>query len=147
MNCKIYIVGILLFYLLLVPCYGLSQNIKNKNNNAKLLDISGTWTWFSKDRSKQFTLKIRDCKSKIFKAQYCAVYNYGVKMDCDFDSINNISGITKGEVIKVKFYSFFNAKDGKAEIKIINKSKLFWKIKKIPNGEYYAPLQCFLIKK
>ncbi len=120
--------------------------IIKKQNKSDLKLILGKWTWQSEDKSQQFTLDIIKFSNDSVFAKYCAVYNNGNKLDCDLDeTINNIKGIVENDKkLKVKFYSFFNAKNGLAEITIIDDTKIKWKITKEPTGEFYAPSDCTL---
>ncbi|WP_129037276.1 hypothetical protein [Chryseobacterium sp. CH21] len=85
-------------------------------------------------------------KDSLF-AQYCAVYNNGQKLDCDFEeNINIKAAFNKSQEAYIgNFQSFFNSGKGTCFIKI-NDNALIWTILKIPNGEYYAPNKCILKK-
>lgn len=161
MNYKNVLIG--LIFIISLSCKNNKDEIVNKKNviseyndslvvEAKdqkkddLKSILGKWTWQSEDKSQQFTIDFIKFSNDSVYAKYCAVYNNGDKLDCDFDeTINNIKGIVEnGKVFKVKFNSFFNAKNGLAEITIIDNSELKWKITKDPKGEFYAPSECIL---
>ena len=161
MNYKNVLIG--LIFIISLSCKNNKDEIVNKKNviseyndslvvEAKdqkkddLKSILGKWTWQSDDKSQQFTIDFIKLSNDSVYAKYCAVYNNGDKLDCDFDeTINNIKGIVKNrKVFKVKFNSFFNAKNGLAEITIIDNSELKWKIIKDPKGEFYAPSECIL---
>jgi hypothetical protein len=98
------------------------------------------------DKSQQFNIDFIKFSNDSVYAKYCAVYNNGAKLDCDFDEANiNIRGIVVNEKkLQVKFSSFFNAKNGSAEIIITDNTELKWKIIDSPKGEFYAPSQCIL---
>jgi hypothetical protein len=161
MNYKNVLIG--LIFIISLSCKNNKDEIVNKKNviseyndslvvEAKdqkkddLKSILGKWTWQSDDKSQQFTIDFIKLSNDSVYAKYCAVYNNGDKLDCDFDeTINNIKGIVKNrKVFKVKFNRFFNAKNGLAEITIIDNSELKWKIIKDPKGEFYAPSECIL---
>ncbi len=116
-----------------------SNNIRTDSNN-----LIGVWNWRSDDKSQAFTIKIKKIDKDSVFGQYCAVYNNGNKIDCDVDDINNIKGLIIKNKIQLNFNSFFGAKDGLAEITIIDNSELKWKITKDPKGEFYAPSECIL---
>jgi len=119
--------------------------IKNgKNKNIK--NLIGTWNWRSDDKSQEFTIKITRIEKDSVFGQYCAIYNNGSKIDCDFDDINNLKGLITNDNIKLSFSSFFGAKNGKAEIKIFD-NHIEWKIVKEPKGEYYSPQAATLSRK
>jgi len=119
---------------------------KKEQKNYELKSILGKWTWQSEDKSQQFTIDFIKFSNDSVYAKYCAVYNNGAKLDCDFyETIINIRGIVESEKkIKVKFNSFFNAKNGSAEIIIKDNTELEWKIIDSPKGEFYAPSDCIL---
>jgi hypothetical protein len=119
---------------------------KKDQNKYDLKSILGKWTWQSEDKSQQFTIDFIKFSNDSVYAKYCAVYNNGAKLDCDFDeTIINIRGIVENEKkLKVKFNSFFHAKNGSAEIIITDSKELKWKVVDAPNGEFYAPNECIL---
>lgn len=111
-----------------------------------LKSILGKWTWQSEDKSQQFTIDFIKFSNDSVYAKYCAVYNNGAKLDCDFDETTiNIRGTVENEKkLKVKFNSFFNAKNGLAEIVITDDNQVKWKIINSPKGEFYVPSECVL---
>jgi len=119
---------------------------KKKQKKYELKSILGKWTWQSEDKSQQFTIDFIKFSNDSVYAKYCAVYNNGAKLDCDFDeTIINIRGIVENKKkLKVKFNSFFHAKNGSAEIIITDDTQLKWKIIDSPKGEFYAPSECIL---
>lgn len=122
---------------------------KNEQKKYDLKSILGKWTWQSEDKSQQFTIDFIKFSNDSVYAKYCAVYNNGAKLDCDFDETTiNIRGTVENEKkIKVKFNSFFNAKNGLAEIVITDDNQVKWKIINAPKGEFYAPGECILKSK
>ncbi|WP_164723344.1 hypothetical protein [Chryseobacterium aureum] len=114
------------------------------SNERKLPEV---WRWKSEDKSQEFTLKILKMTQDSLFAQYCAVYNNGQKLDCDFEeNINIKAAFNKSQEAYIgNFQSFFNSGKGTCFIKI-NDNALIWTILKIPNGEYYAPNKCILKK-
>lgn len=126
-----------------------SSAITKKNGNiSKSVSLPETWRWRSDDKSREFTVKILKLTKDSLVAQYCAVYNNGEKMDCDFDQNINIKATfdKKKNAYVGTFNSFFNSGNGICSIQRSD-SSLFWKILKIPAGEYYAPTECILKKK
>ncbi|WP_162926149.1 hypothetical protein [Chryseobacterium aurantiacum] len=144
-------------FLILVCLFGTMISCKghdskdNKIVNNPMLEsvtpISETWHWRSEDKNQEFTIKIhRITKDSLF-AQYCAVYNNGQKLDCDFEQNINIKAVfnKNKNAYTGEFHSFFNSGKGTCLIKIVDKN-LSWEIIKIPDGEYYAPTKCILKK-
>ncbi|REC50181.1 hypothetical protein [Chryseobacterium pennipullorum] len=133
-----------------ISCKGNDSKEYNLVNNItvnKEKIFSETWRWKSEDKSQEFTLKILEITNDSLFAQYCAVYNYGQKLDCDFEkNINIKAAFNRGENAYVgDFHSFFNSGKGKCLIKVTDQA-LSWSILKIPDGEYYAPDTCILKK-
>lgn len=118
--------------------------VKGDDKNTK--NLIGTWNWRSDDKSQEFTIKIKRIEKDSVFGQYCAIYNNGGKIDCDFDDINNIKGLIVKDKIQLSFNSFFGAKNGKAEIKFFD-NYIEWKIIKEPKGEYYSPQSATLSRK
>ncbi|PWG81390.1 hypothetical protein [Pararcticibacter amylolyticus] len=115
--------------------------------DKKVIVSNALWRWRSEDKSREFTVKILKLTDDSLIAQYCAVYNNGGKLDCDFDGDANIrAAFDKDEnAYTGNFKSFFNSGYGACSIKWTN-DNLIWKIIKAPAGEYYAPDQCVLEK-
>ncbi|SFN25547.1 hypothetical protein SAMN05421594_1872 [Chryseobacterium oleae] len=116
--------------------------VLSKKNN-----IPEIWRWKSEDKSQEFTLKILRITKDSLYAQYCAVYNNGQKLDCDFEKNINIKtafNIEKNAYVG-NFFSFFNPSKGVCLIQRTGNG-IVWEILEIPNGEYYAPNKCILKK-
>lgn len=115
-------------------------------------DFSGEWEWAAPVGEKgvpesTFTLTISSETGTGIKAQYCAIAHSGGKTDCSNEQEYNVTGILNDGIIKASFYSFFDPKNkGEAEITLVNKNSLKWKITKKPAGEFYAPMECTLVK-
>ncbi|WP_250253334.1 hypothetical protein [Chryseobacterium sp. Marseille-Q3244] len=134
----------------MISCKGHDSKDNKVINNSILENVSTlpeTWRWRSEDKSQEFTIKIQRITKDSLFAQYCAVYNNGQKLDCDFEQNTNIKAIfNKDKNAYVgEFHSFFNSGKGTCLIKIIDKN-LNWEIIKTPDGEYYAPTKCILRK-
>lgn len=124
-----------------------SATAKKNEDVLKSVALPETWRWRSDDKSREFTVKILRLTKDSLVAQYCAVYNNGEKMDCDFDQNINIKAAfdKKKNAYVGTFNSFFNSGKGICSIQRSDNS-LSWKILKIPAGEYYAPTECILKK-
>lgn len=82
------------------------------------------------------------------KAQYCAITNSGGKIDCESGNVYNMEGIVQDKKITGRFYSFFGSTKDKGDFELImnNDASLTWKVKRPPNGIFYAPDECILRK-
>jgi len=106
-------------------------------NNDKIKYI-GAWYWKNMDSSSSFKIILSKRNDSIY-GQYCAAYNFGNRLDCDFDTIYNLKGKISKDSILLTFHSFYGAKNGEAIIKL-NKDVLSWYIKKWPTGgDCFAP--------
>ncbi|WP_169927064.1 hypothetical protein [Mucilaginibacter auburnensis] len=117
----------------------------NKSFSSKSFTAPESWRWRSENQRQEFTIKILKLTEDSLLAQYCAVYNNGQKLDCDFNENANIkAAFDPGRKIYTgKFKSFFNSGYGICSIKLTDNS-LVWEIVKIPTGTYYAPEKCIL---
>ncbi|ROI03570.1 MULTISPECIES: hypothetical protein [unclassified Chryseobacterium] len=130
-----------------------AQTLSDKKQKSEIntSKIVGIWEYIDNSNKKDipneiFTLNIKNYKNDSITAQYCAIEDRGNKIDCSNEENNNVKGIIKGHKIYLSFNSFFEGKDGKAEIEIHNEY-LLWKVTKSPIGKYYAPSQAKLYKK
>lgn len=102
--------------------------------------FAGSWYWKSKDSNSSFKIVLKQENDSVY-GQYCAAYDRGNRMDCDFDTSYNLSGkISKG-IALITFNSFYGAKNGKASL-MLKCDTLIWEIKKFPDdGDCFAPEQ------
>ncbi len=100
--------------------------------------FSGFWGWENKENEITFRLKLYQNKDSIW-GQYCAAAYAGLRMDCSFDTEFNITGNIFKDSARVRFYSFYGAKNGLASLHCIGDT-LIWKIIRWPSGgEVFAP--------
>ncbi|VWD12126.1 hypothetical protein BCO18175_04817 [Burkholderia contaminans] len=93
-----------------------------------------------------FTVTIDEDRVGNIRGKYCFITQNGNRIDCNPDNELNISGRISGGKNKavVRFYSFFGASGGVAEITVIN-NRLLWKVVKQPEGgDYYGPIHAEL---
>jgi hypothetical protein len=101
---------------------------------------TGTWDWNAAPSTATFSISITQHDGKL-TGQYCAVALNGNKIDCsdklDAPNIKFISN-KNGRVV-VEFSSFFDAKNGLAELNMKD-GHLIWHVIKDPmGGEFFAP--------
>ncbi|WP_294304180.1 hypothetical protein [uncultured Chryseobacterium sp.] len=130
----------------------ISKPVENKNKAIPQTDWSGKWIFEKKVAGadvpeEQFTLTIVQEGNRI-KAQYCAIANSGGKIDCESVEKYNISGEIRNGMIMGDFFSFFDSsgKKGKFEIASVNNNKIQWKVISPPQGTFYAPDRCTLVR-
>jgi hypothetical protein len=128
-----------------------SEVKKVERNNIlihdSLIKYQGSWFWKSKDSSGTFKL-VLVLKTDSLYGKYCAAYNFGNRMDCDFDtSTLNIRGFLHQDSLLINFNSFYGAENGVAFIEIKGDS-LLWRILKYPQGgDCFAPPYAVMSKK
>lgn len=108
-------------------------------------NFTGRWTWNNAPASESFSLDLKQAGKRL-DGQYCAVAQNGNRVDCDDERSPNLTGTltTNGEVVIVKFSSFFGAKDGRAELRKSG-GHLIWHILEAPHGgEFWAPKDAIL---
>lgn len=108
--------------------------------------FTGQWDWDEAPSSRAFSLKLIQ-NGTILSGQYCAVAGNGNRVDCDDEEIQNITGSidNSGKSAAIDFYSFFDARGGKASLSLKN-NHLVWLIIKNPQGEFYAPQKAILMR-
>jgi hypothetical protein len=126
---------------------------ENKDKTISQTNWSGEWIFEKKSAQadvpeEQFTLTIIQEGNRI-KAQYCAIANSGGKIDCESTEKYNISGEVKDGKIMGEFFSFFDSsgKKGRFEIVSVNNNEIQWKVISSPQGTFYAPDRCVLMRK
>lgn len=124
-----------------------SKKDTNGSVQDSLVRYQGSWYWKSKDSSSTFKLVLL-LKADTVYGKYCAAYDFGNRMDCDFDTTNfNLRGTLYQDSVIVKFNSFYGAENGIAFIEKEGDS-LLWKILKYPQGgDCYAPQEAVMYKK
>jgi hypothetical protein len=107
--------------------------------------FSGTWNWSAAPQSRTFSIDLKQ-NGKNIVGQYCAVALNGARVDCDDETNPNVHGEidSSGKSATVQFYSFFNARQGRATMRL-HKGRLIWKIMISPfGGDFYAPHDAIL---
>ncbi len=96
-----------------------------------------------------FEIKLHEARDGTVTGSYCFITQNGNRIDCDTDGAENISGhVSEDEQhAGVRFYSFFGAKDGFADLASYDDA-LTWKVKKSPKGDFfYGPYSVTLKRK
>ncbi len=118
---------------------GDSTNIKNASG------FTGDWYWESGDTTKSFKINLIQLKDSVY-GQYCAAYDKGNKLDCEFNTSYNMFGHKTGNSIVLTFHSFYGAKNGIAVLTPQGKT-LQWRISLLPvGGDCFAPQQAVMYR-
>ncbi|MFC6269747.1 hypothetical protein [Frigoriflavimonas asaccharolytica] len=124
--------------------------IVNSKQELNLDDFIGEWTLANTSNSVNdhtFSINFSKNKKQFLEGYYCAVAKHGNKIDCATDKEINIKEIKKdNDGIIISFMSFFGAENGEAKL-TLSEGKLHWQVTKKPIGEFYCPLDAFLVKK
>jgi hypothetical protein len=125
------------------------------NSYAADNSFSGEWEYVeyvpgSAKPYSTFDIKLTQSRDGTIHGAYCFITQNGNRIDCDPDGVaNNIIGHLTEDSRKaqVRFYSFFGAKGGEAEL-MRTDNNLIWNVKKNPVGDFfYGPYRVNLIKK
>lgn len=116
--------------------------------------FSGDWEYSehvagSSKPYSTFEIKLNEAPDGTVTGSYCFITQNGGKIDCGIDGAQNISGRVRndGRNAKVRFYSFFGAKDGIADLASCDNA-LTWKVAKNPKGDFfYGPYSVTLTRK
>jgi hypothetical protein len=120
-------------------------NAQDASSTEALLD--GDWRYTSPHGAGEkpyssFVIKLHSEATGRILGSYCFITQTGGKIDCDPEGKEkNLEGVVSadGQHARIRFYSFFGAKNGIAEISLSD-GKLFWKIEKYPDGDsFYGP--------
>ena len=108
--------------------------------------FSGDWEYVehvtgSSKLYSTFEIKLHETRDGTVTGSYCFITQNGNRIDCDTDGVENISGHVHedGRHAEVRFYSFFGAKDGFADLANYG-DVLTWKITKNPKGDFFMAL-------
>jgi len=116
--------------------------------------FSGDWEYVERvaGASKPyltFEIKLHEARDGTVTGSYCFITENGNRIDCDVDGTENISGHVQqdGRHAEVRFYSFFGAKDGFADL-ASHHDTLTWKVTQNPKGDFfYGPYSVTLTRK
>jgi hypothetical protein len=106
--------------------------------------ISGEWKWVNNSDQLTFNLKIKQIGRNI-SGSYCAIADYGNRVDCDENGKIAIMGTINGQIANLNFTDYYSGATGKANITWINENKLLWEITYIQEGDYYLPKSAIMV--
>jgi len=107
--------------------------------------FKGNWVQSNPSEGNSFKVEL-DVESDSIWGSYCAVSDFGNRIDCSIDNELNLKGVIKGTVAEVSFYSFFGAKNGVSKLSLKD-SSLVWEITKWPIGDQViAPKSANLVR-
>ncbi|WP_144240788.1 hypothetical protein [Dyella japonica] len=137
-----------ILFILSLGCLIVSISVLALENSA----FTGRWSFVEHHAGSEVpysTLQIQllEDKDGSIRGSYCFILQSGNRIDCDDRGKElNIAGRAgaTGRKAVVHFYSFFGAKDGIAELTLIN-DRLLWDVKKEPQGDFfYGPFKAEL---
>tara|TARA_B100000780_G_C21117937_1_gene452489 strand:+ start:233 stop:652 length:420 start_codon:yes stop_codon:yes gene_type:complete len=110
---------------LIVSCGNSQAKKENQNFKSKWVEIDPV-------NGSDFKIEL-EVKNDSIWGKYCAISNFGNRIDCSTEDELNIKGKINGNSAEVTFYSFYGAKNGKALL-LIKGNQLTWKITQWPTG-------------
>jgi hypothetical protein len=121
---------------------------------AAASNFSGNWEYVehvdgSGKPYSTFKIKLNEKSDGVVTGSYCFITQSGNRIDCDTDGAKNIVGHIdeNSQHAQVRFYSFFGAKDGVADLSYSDDT-LTWKVTSNPVGEFfYGPYVAKLSRK
>lgn len=102
------------------------------------MDLTGHW----EDVSSAFSLDLSQTGDKL-QGGHVVVAQQGNKID---SMDKSIEGIIRGNIADINFQSSFTTNIGTATITFIDQNTIFWKVTNPPDGEFYLPNECTLIR-
>ena len=124
--------------------YYFPNKTETSGEQSNTFNPYGTWAWKSDDGSSTFSLTIKQGEtSNSIVGDYCAVYDFGNRIDCGEDTKNeSIIGTISGNEAELTFTSWYWGETGKAII-LNDKEGLRWKV---IEGSSYFPLEALLVR-
>jgi hypothetical protein len=122
------------------------QSMRAGDSSVKAItDFTGDWFWESVDTTKSFKINLIRLNDSVY-GQYCAAYDKGNRLDCEFNTSYNMFGHKVGDSIVLKFKTFYGGKNGEAVLKPEGKS-LSWRISRpAVGGDCFAPVNAVMFR-
>lgn len=108
-------------------------------------EMCGEWRWENNDDQHDFSVKI-SMQDGILIGKHCYIIDHGNKMDCSSEqdvSFKVPYPMTGSAQVDIR--SYYSGASGIVEVKL-RSGKLYWKLIKAPEEEYYLPKEAVLIK-
>lgn len=112
-------------------------------------DISGSWSWNSKEDGNLFTLDLIKATENDFRGNHCSVFLHGDRIDCsDTKDDFSIVLIRKAEnIFQGSIRSGYSSAIGNVQLQYLpEENTMLFTLKTAPEGIYYMPVEARLIR-
>lgn len=112
-------------------------------------DISGSWSWSSKESGDMFTIDLIKASENNFRGNHCSVYLSGNRIDCiDTKDDFSIVLIRKAEnIYQGSIRSGHSMAVGNVQLQYLpEENTMLFSLKTAPKGVYYMPVEARLVR-
>ena len=117
--------------------------------SASAQDISGSWSWNSKEGSNMFTIDLIQATENDFRGNHCSVFLNGERIDCnDTKDEFTIVLVKKAEnIFQGSIRSGYSYAVGNVQLQYLpEENTMLFTLKTAPKGEYYMPAEARLVR-
>lgn len=112
-------------------------------------DISGSWSWNSKEGGDMFTIDLLKASENQFSGNHCSVFLHGDRIDCsDSKDEFSIVLIRKAEnIFQGSIRSDYSKAIGNVQLQYLpEENTILFSLKTAPDGIYYMPVEARMIR-
>jgi hypothetical protein len=112
-------------------------------------DISGSWSWNSKEGGDMFTIDLSKASENQFSGNHCSVFLHGDRIDCsDSKDEFSIVLIRKAEnIFQGSIRSDYSKAIGNVQLQYLPvENTIIFSLKTAPQGIYYMPVEARMIR-
>lgn len=116
---------------------------------AAAQDISGSWSWNSKEGSNMFTIDLIQATENDFRGNHCSVFLGGERIDCnDTKDEFTVVLVKKAEnIFQGSIRSGYSYAVGNVQLQYLpEENTMLFTLKTAPKGEYYMPVEARLVR-
>ncbi|HSP40439.1 MAG TPA: hypothetical protein VLN46_03325 [Gillisia sp.] len=116
---------------------------------AAAQDISGSWSWNSKEGSNMFTIDLIQANENDFRGNHCSVFLSGDRIDCnDTKDEFTVVLVKKAEnIFQGSIRSGYSYATGNVHLQFLpEENTMLFTLKTAPKGEYYMPIEARLVR-
>ncbi|CAN5274929.1 hypothetical protein BH23BAC2_BH23BAC2_06320 [soil metagenome] len=118
-------------------------------NPGTAQDISGSWSWNSKEGSNMFTIDLIKATENDFRGNHCSVFLSGDRIDCtDTKDEFTVVLIKKAEnIFQGSIRSGYSYAVGNVQLQYLpEENTMLFTLRTAPKGEYYMPVEARLVR-
>lgn len=116
---------------------------------AAAQDISGSWSWNSKEGNNMFTIDLIQATENDIRGNHCSVFLAGERIDCnDTRDEFTVVLVKKAEnIYQGSIRSGYSYAVGNVQLQYLPEDNtMLFTLKTAPKGEYYMPLEARLVR-